>query len=218
MTVARRSLTTFGVSCLLVLVAQALIVSLPTSGVSSPSSCSQLRRWADTYRNTSPTLDRIVSFDRAHRVALLSALPAETQAALWREHLRRFSQRADLSDVQRQLIVEGISLTVPALYRHDAAANQALDEFWVRAKFTFSTRTEALPWFDMGRAAEKQSHPTSLLDRLVAPFRAEAGTQWCECTTSWTEIFCPGSCVTSGCTFTNGCGLDGRSICNGMCQ
>ncbi len=217
MTVARRSLTTFGVSCLLVLVGQVLIVSLPMSGV-SPSSCSQLRCWAETYRNTSPPLDRLASLDRAHRVALLSALSPETQAALWRQHLTRFSQRAGVSDVQRQVIVEGISLTLPALYRHDVAAQKALDDFWARSKSQFPTRAQALPWFDMGTAVEGQSHRTSLMDRLAAPFRAEAGTQWCECTTSWNEIWCPGHCVTSGCTFTTGCGLDGTLICNGMCR
>jgi hypothetical protein len=177
--------------------------ALVVSGSTFPNnSCAALKQWAEEFRNTSPTLDRVRALDRAHRIALLNVLTPETQAALWREHLGQFSARPGLSETQRAYIAEGIELTTPALYRHDPAAKRALDDFWLRAKPAFGMRAQALPWFDLSSYAQKR----------------EAGEDWCECTTDATEIWCPGSCYTTTCKAAGGCGLNGQSPCDGMCQ
>jgi hypothetical protein len=214
----RRFLAALAACSFVLLASQMLVVSYPASAA-SVSSCSELRRWAEPYRDSSPTLERVASLDRQHRIAVLNVLRPETQAALWREHLRQFTQQPDLSTDQRGLIAEGILLTTPALYRHDQAANRAMDNLDRRIRAQFTSRAQALPWVDLGTLSAPTPQRVSLWDRLSAPLRAEAQSQWCECTSQASEFWCPGSCGNSGsCHFGTGCGLDGRSICDGMCM
>jgi hypothetical protein len=110
----------------------ALLVFSPISLASSTSErpCDALRRWATPYRGTSPTLDDLARFDRGHRIAIFNVIRPETRAALWREQLERFARSSQLTDVQRALVREAITLTTPGLYAGDRRAAEALRAFW----------------------------------------------------------------------------------------
>ena len=120
---SRRIVATIG----LLAAGVALFVPLPMSA-SSESACEAMARWATEYERTTPapTLDELAKFDRGRRVAIFNAVSAEVKASLFQEQLRRFSQRADLTATQRELIAEGLTLITPALYRKDPAASQVL--------------------------------------------------------------------------------------------
>ena len=131
----RRLAATFG----LLAAGVALFVPLPMSA-SSESACEAMARWAADYERATPapTLDDLSKFDRGHRVAIFNAVSPEVKASLFQEQLRRFSQRADLTETQRALIAEGIAVITPASYRKDPAAKQARREFWSRAESSFT--------------------------------------------------------------------------------
>jgi hypothetical protein len=218
--VFRRSLRVLVAAGLLV-VCPALIVSLPAS-TASLTSCETLRQWAQQYRGTSPTLEKVATYDRAHRVAIFNVIAPEVRAALWQDHIRRFARRADLSITQRALVVEGEALTTPALYQHDAIAAAAFTAFWRRADAAFAARDLRREWFDLSPATGPVSTKAtpSFFDRLVSPFHAQAkGDVSCECNTNWGGFDCAGGgCIAGGCTWLAvGCGPNWQTWCNGMC-
>src|SRR5688572_16791158 len=120
------------VVCGLLLASQAFVVSAPRSSASD-THCSSLRRWAHAFEQSSLTLDQIARFDRPHRLAIFSAVTPSVRASLWREQLRRFESRPDLTDAQRALVAEGRTLVTPALYERQPAAMAAYQTFWSRA-------------------------------------------------------------------------------------
>ncbi len=103
--------------------------------------------WATEHERTTPapTLDELAKFDRGRRVAIFNAVSAEVKASLFQEQLRRFSQRADLTATQRELIAEGLTLITPALYRQEPAASQSLRLFWARAEPSFNSPEQPSP-------------------------------------------------------------------------
>jgi hypothetical protein len=50
------------------------------------------------------TFDHLAQFDRTRRIAILNTGTPDVRAALWREQLRRFALRADLSEEQHAFI------------------------------------------------------------------------------------------------------------------
>src|SRR5690349_4974055 len=117
--VSRRSTMALAICCGVLLASQALLVSVPTSASSTGSSCVELKRWAQSYQGTAPTLEQLARYDRAHRVAIFNAVSPQVRASLWQEQLRRFDQRQDLSIAQHELIAEVRAVTVPQLYTHE---------------------------------------------------------------------------------------------------
>jgi hypothetical protein len=196
----------------------ALFAPLPMSA-SSESACEALARWAAEYERTTPapTLDEIATHDRRHRVAIFNAVSADVKANLFQEQLRRFSERADLTDAQRALIAEGMTLITPALYRKEPAASQSFRQFWSRAEPSF-TSDQRRPWMDIGsNVALQGALNTSGLERFV-PTLASNTENGC-----WCNVFindCPfnWNCYQTGCTPTGtGCGGAGLDPCNGEC-
>src|SRR5262249_8608636 len=124
--VSRRSFVAFAICCGVLLASQALLVSVPASGAASGSSCTEVRRWAQSYRGTSPTLDQLARYDRPHRIAIFNTVSPQVRAALWQEQLRRFDQRADLSLEQHQLIAEARELLTPEAYAHSPVVSPAM--------------------------------------------------------------------------------------------
>jgi hypothetical protein len=165
-----------------------------------------MKRWAEAYRNTTPTLDELATFDRAHRVAIFNAVTPEVRSALWQDQLHRFAQRTDLSATQRALIAEGATLMTPALYDREATAAAALESFWNRAKPEFASSAERAAWFDIGTVAGAESQ-----------LRANAAFGLCTCRINAGEC---GSltCASASCTSWAGCGVGGTQVCNGTCQ
>jgi hypothetical protein len=214
--VFRRSTTALVVCCGLLLASQALFVSLPTSAASA-SSCAELRRWAQPFTHTAPTLDQLAGYDRPHRVAIFNAVTPAVRSALWQEQLRRFDQRTDLSFSQHALINEARALTTPAFYNRDQAAQQTFLQFWSRADKAFTSPDQRRPWFTLASESDApQLRLTiSMWDRLANPFVARADNVFCECSTGWGGEC--SSCHVTGCTQFVGCGPTGGWTCNGSC-
>jgi hypothetical protein len=219
--VSRRSTAALVVCCGVLLASQALLVSVPTSAASG-SSCEQLRRWAQSYRDASPSLEQLARFDRAHRSAIFDVVTPQVRAALWQEQLRRLDQRIDLTLTQHALIAEARGLVTPALYAKDAEAMKAFREFTPRVEKAFTLREQKQLWFGVPYAsAPQQTRLTmTLWDKLASPFVASAGNQLCECNTSSGSDECAsGVCNGGNCSWrSSGCGFFGTSPCNGMCS
>jgi hypothetical protein len=193
----------------------ALFVPLPMSA-SSETACEAMARWAADYERTtpSPTLDDLAKFDRGRRVAIFNAVSAEVKASLFHEQLRRFSERADLTDTQRALIAEGLTVITPALYRKDPASKQAARQFWSRAEPSFTTVDQRRAWYDIGSSFSPQLGATPTL----LPSAAVEGNCFC----SFGANDCGGggwSCFLTGCSIVStGCGFGGDEQCNGECR
>jgi hypothetical protein len=187
--------------CALVLSSQTIVLT------STPEkSCVTLRRWAQQYTNTRPTLDDLIRFDRPHRLAIFNAITADARAALWREQLDRFSRAPELSATQRALVREGMTLTTSALYRHDPNAAKAMAAYWNRAQGAFS-RDQRRIWFTLGAVLPVSSAVTRAMD-----------DNWCNCNDGWGWFECEsGFCPGGGCHQRLGCGPSGGSACNGQC-
>ena len=70
--VSHRSTLALAICCGVLLASQALFVTIPASGASGSSTCSELRRWAQSYRGSSPTLEQLARYDRPHRIAIFN--------------------------------------------------------------------------------------------------------------------------------------------------
>jgi hypothetical protein len=187
--------------CALVLASQTIVTT------STPQkSCETLRRWAQQYAGTRPTLTDLAPFDRGRRIAIFNAITPSARAALWREQLDRFSRAPELSDAQRALVREGMTLTTPALYRHDPNAAAAMAAFWNRAQGAFA-RDQRRIWFTLGAGLPVTSAVTRAMD-----------DNWCNCNDGWGWFECEsGFCPGGGCHQRLGCGPSGGSACNGRC-
>jgi hypothetical protein len=189
------------VLCALVLASQTIVM---TSAPEKP--CETLRRWAYQYADARPTLDDLAPFDRPHRLAIFNAIGPDARAMLWREQLDRFGRSPQLSDAQRTLVREAITLTTPALYAGDRRAADALRTFWTRAGGNFG-REHRAAWVTLGSVV---SSPVSA--------SVPAGENWCGCSGGWGWLECESmSCPSAGCDEWLGCGLNGNAVCDGFC-
>jgi hypothetical protein len=206
---SRRIAATFG----LLAAGVAFFVPLPMSA-SSESACEAMARWASDYERTTPapTLDELAKFDRGRRVALFNAVAPDVKASLFQEQLRRFSQRADLTDTQRALIAEGVTLITPALYRKDPAASQSFRHFWSRAESSFTTSDQRRPWMDIGSPS---ASPPEMFATLGKPLVGSL-IYPCECSAGWQDCGSWG-CINTDCQREGGCGPGGAYTCDGIC-
>lgn len=185
-------------------------VPVASSSGNPGTACEDLRLWAKSYERLAPTLDELARFDRARRVAIFNAVRPEVRAALWQDQLSRFSGRADLSAAQRALLVEARTLAVPAVYRRDVRAQEAVDAFWTRAQEAFPRPEHQRVFFDLGAVVSG--------DRPAQRTNATAD-DFCECNTSHPWPQCGGAfCNSAACTSWVGCGSMGNKECNGMCD
>jgi len=219
--VSRRSFVALAICCGVLLASQALLVSVPMSASSTGSSCVELKRWAQSYQGTAPTLEQLARYDRAHRVAIFNAVSPQVRASLWQEQLRRFDQRADLTMEQHQLIAEARQVVTPALYDHEAEATKASNALKLRVKAAFTSREHMLFLTNLAFTGTLPAQPqtASLWNKLVSPFvvNAEPGVG-CSCNPATVGWDCGGgSCFTGGCTVRGGCGIWGGDTCTGTC-
>lgn len=200
------------VVCGLLLASQAFVVSAPRSSASD-THCSSLRRWAHAFETTSMTLDQIARFDRAHRLAIFSAVTPSVRASLWQEQLRRFEAQPGLTATQRALVAEGRALITPALYERQPAAMAAYQMFWARASESFASFDQRRAWGDIGSMA---GAPAAAAAAARPP--KKLGADWCQCSTSSASFDCfGGPCYGGGCEAFSGCGSSGTNWCNGFC-
>jgi hypothetical protein len=208
------------VACLL------LVVSSPVSTAGSSESCTRMREWASTYVATraAPTLDDIAPLTRAERVAVFNAIAPEVRADLWREQLRRFAARADLTNEQRAFILAERDRLNADDYRpaSDRAARRAKGQaFWATAAPLFPSQQHRRIWFDIG-AVVSTSRPNitaTVTPPMISASTALAQYPLCECSGVWSHIECfpGGHCEGDPCYAYVGCGPEGMHWCEGMC-
>jgi hypothetical protein len=203
MTSMSRRFARAAVCCVLLVFSPIVLVS---SSSTPERSCDTLRRWAAPYRGTSPTLDALAPFDRGHRLAIFNAITPEARAALWREQLARFGRAPHLSDAQRALVREAITLTTSALYAGDRRAADASAALWTRAQSAFD-RDDRAYWLVLGAGLPGPSLATTA-----------QRSDWCECNNGYGWLECEsGLCFGGGCDEWLGCGPNGGHSCNGRC-
>jgi hypothetical protein len=217
--VFRRSTAGLVVCCGVLLASQAFLVSVPTSAASGSTSCTELQRWAQPYRDSSMTLDQLARFDRIHRVAIFNTVSVQVRASLWQEQLRRFDRRPDLTPEQHALIADAITVATPALYAKDAAAVEAFHAIEPRFNQLFVSKEHKQA---LQRIGDLGTVPlvSTVIDKLASQFVAQAqplcncfsGTPWDDC--PWSGICNGGNCfwMSSGCG-----GWLGQQPCNGLC-
>jgi hypothetical protein len=218
--VSRRSFVALALCCGVLLASQALLVSVPMSASTAGSSCVELKRWAQSYRGTAPTLEQLARYDRAHRIAIFNAVSPQVQASLWQEQLRNFDKRNDLTVEQHQLIAEARNVVTPALYAHDVEATKASNALKPRVKAAFTSREHASYLSNIGfTGTPPQPQTATLWDKLTSPFVANAAPGvGCNCApdTAWWDCG-GGSCNNGGCSVGGGCGVWGGDTCTGRC-
>jgi hypothetical protein len=216
--VFRRSTAGLVVCCGVLLASQAFLVSVPTSAASG-SSCTELQRWAQPYRDAAVTLDQLARFDRIHRVAIFNTVSVQVRASLWQEQLRRFDRRPDLTSAQHAAVAELMTIATPALYAKDAAAVASLDALKPRLEELFVSKEQKQALMRIGDLGTAPLVST-VIDKVAGQFVAHA-QQVCNCNTGWAPDDCPwsGICNGGGCMWlSQGCGgWMGMSSCNGTC-
>lgn len=187
-----------------VFIALQALVSFATPATPN-SACDQLRAWAAPYKNASPTLDEVATFDRAHRLAIFGALTPTVRASLWREQLQRFDAQSGLTSEQHALIREAVTMARPELYEGNQKATEAYGSFWRRAAPAFTSASHRRAWFDLGSVVPG-----------VPPTASRV--PYCECSLAEGSYGCARGCITSWCnSWGPGCGSIGYSHCDGMC-
>ncbi len=181
-----------------------MFVAIPSSATSE-SACDALRRWAHAYEGTSPTLDEVARFDRAHRVAIFNAISPTVRASLWQEQLRRFNHQSDLTDAQRTLIAEGIALTTPALYQGDSLRQAGVKAVLGARRIVICRRLlpprlmrprRRRPWSRYQRFSRLAAGPSH------QSVRANAQYGFCSCLTGFGWCASGKTCVGGGCSAT----------------
>jgi hypothetical protein len=220
--ISKRSLRTL-VGLGVCVIAPAFLASFPPSATTAASaagagaSCEALHEWSLAYVGTSPTLESLVPFDRAHRIAIFSAVTPDVRSKLWREQLRRLAQRPEWSARQRALIVEAIDLSTPAMYKpRDPIAREAAVKYWSRAQQVFPVGESRRPLYELGGPAPRSIQPVpSVWNRLMGSVSVSAQpAPLCDCSILWQDCFC----YDTWCRFQyDGCGPYGWFECDGKC-
>lgn len=184
-----------------------LTVTLGSAGPSTePPECVLAERWVQANADRLPTtMAEMSRFSMTYRRVIQNALPRETRAALWREHMESFlAPESGLNDAQRAAVREVIA-RLPALHAEgaDPAERRALAK---RMKTIFPRELGA-----------------QIFNRLGAPpadATSAAARPLCDCSFDDSFDECSGgTCTTNLCSFTNwGCGISGSDGCYGVCR
>lgn len=199
------------------------VVSSPARTTAAGASCAELREWASSYANASPTLDDLTPFTRGQRAAIFNAVTPAVRAELWREHLRRFATRSDLNETQRTFILQARAELSAATYtdRDPALRREQSRKFWAGAAPLFPLTEHRRTWFVLGEPTTPDtSHglsATTKKDSLVAVTLLQPPPCECNALDGW--LVCPsGICGGGGiCHSTWACGPEGQDRCDGRC-
>jgi len=140
------------------------------------------------------------------------------RADLWREQLRRFGGRSDLSEAQRAFVRDTLAGLTPALYEQPAAQrHETAQRLQKHIAPLFTSKDHRRAWFEIGAlgSVEPQSAP-SLLSRLTGSFFASAHVPQCDC--AGNDECTSGNCTHNACTLQDACGPAGRDTCWGLCS
>lgn len=208
--------------------ANSLLVACLVFVVSSPArtsaaaSCAELRAWASSYADASPTLDDIAPFTRAQRVAIFNAVSPAVRAELWREHLRRFATRDDLNDTQRAFILQArADLSAASYTDRDPALRRAHSQkFWATAAPLFPSKEHQRAWFVLGELTTSSTSrilsAASIGESAIATNLLQYPT--CNCNDFWGWLECSsGLCGGGTCHVEWACGPEGQDQCHGLC-
>lgn len=202
----RHALALTVVVCGMVAVCPTFVSPVSVASPGTPTTCAQLRAWAEAYRDATVTLDEFARFDRARRGAVFAAIAPAVRATLWREHLLRQSRQTAWSVAQRALFLEALPLVTPELYEQHPDALLALERFAEKVNITFTENAEKRAWFDLAGPGP------------VLPLAPISQVPWCNCSLAFQDCFGGAPCNDNPCkAFGPGCGMAGAYSCDGRC-
>ncbi|RKT55699.1 bacteriocin fulvocin C-related protein [Saccharothrix australiensis] len=178
--------------------------------------CGAAQAWVQANKERLPTdYDSIVEHSMVYRRAIFAALPAESKAQFWRNHLRQYRQdRPELSTGQHAVLDHALSL----LDREDlyAAPTPGADV----SRELDSLKNAAVREF--GRDEARSIVATLGPPEQVSPAAEPADEKKPLCTCSIRDDWCTGgtSCRNTGqyeCDAQPGCGTLGAYTCTGQC-
>lgn len=198
------------------------VVSSPARTTAAGTSCAELREWANSYANASPTLDDLAPFNRGQRVAIFNAVGPAVRAELWREHLRRFATRSELTDTQRAFILQARADLSAASYtdRDPALRRAESQKFWASAEPLFPRMDHRRAWFVLGEltmpTTSRRSTATTVQQLALPANVLQHPTCNCNDWYGWIECY-PGTCGGGTCEVEWACGPEGQDQCHGLC-
>jgi hypothetical protein len=222
--------------CGLVVRARRTVMVLPIV-MSSPDAW-EPASWASVHASELPqSVIDIKAFPVAYRRAIIRALPVETQASLWRDHLASYlNDAAALTAAQKELVAEAMAFCTPDGFARRAELKPVVKDLEEKAKVEFSGSmlTEIFVSFGPQRPVQVTRQVSALRISLVAWLRRSfhPSAQEVDCGCSAYSDFCSGSgainpeeptgqkCYgSSTCSSSSwGCGFMWWYGCDGMCR
>jgi hypothetical protein len=195
-------------------------------GASAQLCNAEAHEWVDAHKSEIPrTLDGLSRFPLNYRRAIYSALTPEERSRLWQEQFERILERDDLTDNQRDVVLEAIQLATPDLFsslknRHNPARLQDRERvaaFEKKAREVFG-KTGAGDLF--ARIGPADVEYGVIRPRGTAPI--EKGLEkaaGCSCSDSSDYCSSAFNCQSGGCTLIRDeCGTLWTYDCDGQCQ
>src|SRR4051812_34775774 len=106
--------------------------------------CKQAGDWVDAHKGRLPTtLADIAAFPRAYRHAIMSQLPADVRATVWRTRLSQIAQRPITSE-QRRVIDDALRLIGPEHYVQNSTKQRLPVEWRTRAAAAFTGKSAVM--------------------------------------------------------------------------
>lgn len=190
--------------------------------------------WVKANRAELPkSYDEFTRFPLNYRQAIYSVLDAKTRSGLWQAQLELALQRDDLTEAQRDVLLEAVQLATPEFFataknrrtRSYRQLVQSVDEFEKRAREAFGAEKAAELFGRLGPA----DLDFVVVDRRVA--QSETGgvrgtnsailvsAPLCSCSTDSDWCNNASHCKSGGCTVVRDeCGSWWIYDCNGLCH
>jgi hypothetical protein len=177
--------------------------------ITEPPECVLAEQWVRAHADDLPTtLAGLSGFSMTYRRAIHNALPRETRASLWREHMESFlAPDAGLNDAQRAAVREVIA-RLPAF--HAADSDPAERRAMARRLTTLFPRELSTRIFaTLGEPPATAEGTAALPLCNCSGLEFEEGLSECG----------SGTCTFNRCSFTSsGCGAFGTEPCHGVCR
>ena len=186
--------------------------------------------WVKAHSNELPkSYEELTRFPLNYRQAIYTALDAETRSGLWQAQLELALQREDLTDAQRDVLLEAVQIATPETFaaaknrRERSRVLRQVEDFDKRARAAFGEKAVDL----FGRLG-----PADLEFLVVDHRQAQSTTEGqgvrgvnsaltaplCSCSTDSDWCNNASHCVSGGCTLVRDeCGTFWAYDCNGQC-
>jgi hypothetical protein len=215
--------------CAIAVVAGLTSLALP-SDASAQLCNAEAHRWVDSHREALPrTYQEFTRFPLNYRRAIYSVFDAKKRSELWQSQLELALQREDLTDNQRDVLMEAIQLATPEMFatiknrQHwsHRQTKQNIAELEKRARLAFGNAKAGEIFGRIGPAdleVVRMHAEASPGLKLAGDFQQ---TAMAGCSCSDVSDYCNSAfnCGAGGCTtIRDECGTLWTYDCDGQCQ